>query len=228
MSRIPLLQEPIAEMDAVIQYDKGARYYIAPEYRFFVHKVLSKGIRRGRLLDIGTGSGRLALDFARARGCDFDITALDISPNMLKLARENARQHGVSGRIEFVLGTAAALPFPDGAFDLVVSYASLHHWFEPVKVFEEAARVTRPDGLVLVRDNKRVYDRPAWKAAIWLVSRLMNKRHRENWPKAIMASYTVPEVRTLLKQTRLNRPRVTSDFVGIDLCVEAPGGLLSK
>jgi methylase of polypeptide subunit release factors len=55
--RIPLPEEPIADMDAVIQYDKGAKYYIMPEYKYFVKKILRKGIKSGRILDIGTGSG---------------------------------------------------------------------------------------------------------------------------------------------------------------------------
>ena len=220
--RIPLSQEPIADMDAVSQYDKGAKSYMMPEYKYFVRKVLRKGKRRGRILDIGTGSALLAIEFARARGCDFDIVGLDISEDMLDKARENIERCGVSGRITLVKSTAAALPFDDSSFDIVVSYASLHHWFEPVAVFDEVARVTRTTGQAFIRDNKRVYQNPLWRAAVWLVSRFMNRRHRQNWPKAILASYTVPEVRALLSQSRLRGYRVGSDFVFIDLCIEAP------
>jgi ubiquinone/menaquinone biosynthesis C-methylase UbiE len=221
--RIPLPEEPIAEMDAVIQYDKGARYYMLPEYKYFVRKILKRGIRSGRVLDIGTGSGRLAIELAKARGGHFDIVGLDISGNMLQKARENARRYGVADRIEFVPGTAASLPFPDRSFDLTISYASLHHWLQPVAVFNEAARVTRETGHIIIRDNRRVYPNPLWRAAIWLVSRFMNRRHRENWPKVIRASYTIPEVRELLRQSRLKDSRVSTDFVFIDLCIEAPG-----
>jgi len=74
----------------------------------------------------------------------------------------------------------------------------------------------------IIRDNKRVYRNPWWKMFIWLISRFMNKRHRENWPKAIMASYTIPEVRDILGKSKLNNYRVKSDFVFIDLCIESP------
>jgi ubiquinone/menaquinone biosynthesis C-methylase UbiE len=220
--RVPLPAEPIADMDAVIQYDKGARRYMMPEYKYFVRKVLKRGIRSGRVLDIGTGSGRLAIELAKAGGCNFDIAALDISENMLKKARENAARCGVVDRIEFVSGTAAALPFPDNSFDLVISYASLHHWFHPEAVFREIARVTRASGCAIIRDNKRVYQNPVWRASIWLISRFMNRRHRENWPKALLASYTIPEVREILNRSGLNNYRVRSDFVFIDLCIESP------
>jgi ubiquinone/menaquinone biosynthesis C-methylase UbiE len=220
--RIPLPEEPIADMDAVIQYDKGARYYMMPEYKYFVRKILRRGIRRGRVLDIGTGSARLAIELAKAKNCHFDIVALDISQNMIKKARENARGYGVESKIRFLVSTAAALPFADDSFDLVISYASLHHWLKPVFVFDEVARVTRKTGHTIIRDNKRVYQNPVWRATIWLISRFMNQRHRENWPKAILASYTIPEVNEILRQSQLINYRVSSDFVFIDLCVESP------
>jgi len=221
-NRIPLAAEPIAEMAAIVQYDRGAKLYMVPEYRYFVRKVLRQGIRSGRVLDVGTGTGLLAIELAKAKGCNFEIVALDISENMIKKARENARLYGVADRIEFVTATAAEIPFPDGAFDLVISYASLHHWFKPVNVFNEVARVTGADGQAILRDNKRVYQNPLWKAVIWLFSRFMNRRHRQNWPKAILAGYTVGEVRELLNRSRLRHYRVGSDYVFIDLCVEPP------
>lgn len=220
--RIPLPEEPIADMDAVMQYDKGARYYIMPEYKYFVRKILRRGLKSGRALDIGTGSGRLAIELVRARGCHFDIVALDISENMIKKARENARRYGVENRIKFLVATADTLPFPDNSFDLVISYASLHHWFQPVTVFDEVARVTRETGRAIIRDNKRVYQNPLWRPVIWFISRFMNKRHRENWPKVLLASYTIPEIREVLSRSRLHNYRVSTDFLFIDLCIESP------
>jgi len=168
------------------------------------------------------GSGLLAIELARQKDCRFDIVALDISESMISKARENARLHGVENKISFINATASALPFDDNCFDLVISYASLHHWFEPVIVFNEIARVTGETGHAIIRDNKRVYRNPWWKIVIWFVSRFMNRRHRENWPKAIMASYTIPEVRDILTRSKLKNCRVKSDFVFIDLCVESP------
>jgi ubiquinone/menaquinone biosynthesis C-methylase UbiE len=221
--RIPLAREPIDEMEAVIQYDKGAKYYILPEYKYFVWKILRKGIRSGQVLDIGTGSGRLAIELAKAKGCSFDITGLDVSENMLMRARENARRAGVDNRLKFVLGNASALPFADRSFDLVISYASLHHWFHPVQVFNESYRVTRPCGCVIIRDNQRVNDNPFWAVFIWTLSRFMNKRHRENWPGVIKASYTLPEVRDMISQSLLRDCRISTDFIKFDVCVETPG-----
>lgn len=223
VDRVPLTEEPIAEMDAVHQYDKGARLYIMPEYKYFVHKILRRGIRKGRVLDIGTGSGRLAIELARAKNCDFKIFGLDVSENMLIKARENARQAGVEDKVRFILGNASSLPFPDNSFDLVISYASLHHWFHPVEVFNEARRVTRRKGSIIIRDNKRIYGNPFWEFFLWTISRFMNRRHRENWPKAILASYTIPEVKALLSKSNLHNYNVVSDFIYFDLSIEVNG-----
>jgi ubiquinone/menaquinone biosynthesis C-methylase UbiE len=218
--RIPLVQEPIAEAEAVAQYDRGARLYMLPEYKYFVRKIRLRGGKSGRALDIGTGSGRLAIELAKAKNSHFEITGLDISPNMLQKARENAQKAGVAGKITFVQGNGDSLPFPDGSFDLVISYASLHHWFHPAQVFQEAQRVAKKGGTIIIRDNRRVYGNPFWEAFIWILRRLMNQRHRDNWPKAIMASYTVPEVKAILEKAGLTGYRVSTDFIKFDLCAE--------
>jgi hypothetical protein len=104
-----------------------------------------------------------------------------------------------------------------------MSYASLHHWFHPVAVFNETQRVAKENGGIVIRDNKRVYGNPFWKAFIWSISRFMNKRHRDNWPKAILASYTIPEIKELLKESRLKNYQIKSDFFFFDLSIEARG-----
>ena len=219
--RIPLPEEPIARMADVIQYDKGAKCYMLPEYKYFVWKILRKGIREGRVLDVGTGTGLLAIELAKVKDCRFDIISIDISENMIRRAVDNAKQAGVEDKIRFLVATAAALPFPDNSFVLVISYASLHHWLEPVTVFNEVQRVVKENGNFIIRDNKRIYHNPLWKSIIWIMSRFMNKRHRENWPKAILASYTIPEVKEIITKSQLRDCRVTSDFVLIDLCIES-------
>lgn len=217
--RVPLPVEPILETGIVHRYDSGAKVFIMPEYKYFVWKILHRGIRSGRVLDIGTGSGRLAIELAKASGCNFEITGLDLSEDMLKLAEENARAAKV--KIDFILATASDLPFPDKSFDLVISYASLHHWFQPIKVFNEIERVTRANGNVIIRDNQRIYGRPFWEVFVWGLSRFMNKQLRENWPKAIQASYTVPELKALLKEAGLENYKIGTDFVKFDVCVES-------
>ena len=102
----------------------------------------------GNLLDIGTGTGRIAeLLSPRAAA----VTGLDNSPEMLRLARARL-QHLQSDRLDLVQGDFAALPFADASFDTAVFHQVLHYAQEPERALAEAARVTRPGGTIAVVD----------------------------------------------------------------------------
>jgi SAM-dependent methyltransferase len=74
------------------------------------------------ILDVGTGTGRAALFFARGGA---NVTAVDASAEMLAVARERAAAEGL--KLTFAIGDAHALDFPDRAFDVVVSLRVLMH-----------------------------------------------------------------------------------------------------
>ena len=102
----------------------------------------------GRMLDVGTGTGRMAELFEPAAT---EVVALDNSPEMLRLARARL-QHLAPGRVELVHGDFAALPFADGSFDTVLFHQVLHYAQAPEAVLAEAARVTRPGGRIAIVD----------------------------------------------------------------------------
>ena len=114
--------------------------WLANEVRDFVEP-------RGdeRALDVGTGAGALALALAPFVR---EVVGVDPVPELLELARARALPN-----TEFVEGDGAALPFPDGAFDLAGTLRTLHHVARPERVVAELARVTTPGGLVLVIDQ---------------------------------------------------------------------------
>jgi ubiquinone/menaquinone biosynthesis C-methylase UbiE len=222
VKRIPLNQEAIEGPEVVAQYDKYAGIYILPEYKYFVWKILHRGIRSGRVLDVGTGTGRLAIELAKSKGCDFNIIGLDISEDMLKKARGKARSAGVDDITQFCLASASSLPFPDQSFDLVISYASLHHWFQPVTVLNEMCRVVKDTGTILIRDNRRVYGNMFWDIVIYGISLFESKSNRDKWSKAILASYTVTELENIIRESKLRNYRIGTDFVKFDLSIETP------
>jgi SAM-dependent methyltransferase len=90
-----------------------------------------------RLLDVGTGPGVVA-EHAAARGCA--VTGLDVSPNMLDIARAR-----VPGGV-FVEGSAESLPCDDADFDAVVGNFVVLHLGHPDRLAAETARVLRPGG----------------------------------------------------------------------------------
>lgn len=102
----------------------------------------------GALLDVGTGTGRIAELLAPRAD---SVTGLDNSPEMLRLAR--ARLQGLPAeRLELVQGDFATLPFAPASFDTVVFHQVLHYAQAPELVLAEAARVTRAGGTIAVVD----------------------------------------------------------------------------
>jgi SAM-dependent methyltransferase len=104
--------------------------------------------RGATILDLGCGPGDLVVAISR-RLRESRIVGMDISPSMLLWAGRHAT---TDGRVKFIVGDAADLPFDDESVDLVVSTLSLHHWAEPADAFAEIARVLRPGGLALIYD----------------------------------------------------------------------------
>lgn len=102
----------------------------------------------GRLLDIGTGTGRMAELFA---GRAAHTVAFDKSPEMLRIARARL-QHLPADAVELVQGDFTALPFPDASFDTLLFHQVLHYAQAPEAALAEAARVTRPGGRIAVVD----------------------------------------------------------------------------
>ena len=102
----------------------------------------------GRLLDVGTGTGRMAELFAASAS---HVTALDKSPDMLRVARTRL-QHLPAGHVTLVQGDFAKLPFAAASFDTVLFHQVMHYALSPQTVLAEAARVTAPGGRIAVVD----------------------------------------------------------------------------
>ncbi|PKQ37812.1 MAG: SAM-dependent methyltransferase [Actinobacteria bacterium HGW-Actinobacteria-1] len=100
-------------------------------------------------LDVATGGGHTAIAVAPLVA---GMVALDLTPEMLDAARGLAAERGVAG-IEFVLGDAEALPFPDASFDLVTCRIAAHHFPNVQRFVDEVARVLRPGGRFVLQDQ---------------------------------------------------------------------------
>jgi SAM-dependent methyltransferase len=109
-------------------------------------KGLGSGL--GRLLDIGTGTGRIAELLADKAD---HVVALDRSPEMLRLARARLQKLPAE-RWELVQGDFSALPFEADTFDTIVLHQVLHYAHEPSFALAEAARVCRPGGRIAIVD----------------------------------------------------------------------------
>jgi SAM-dependent methyltransferase len=105
----------------------------------------------GKLLEVGSGPGRLAVRLAR-EAAGVTLTGVDISSTMVERAARRAAGAGLSERMRFEVGDVAALPLSDREFDVVVSTLSLHHWSDPASGLAEIHRVLKPGGEALIYD----------------------------------------------------------------------------
>src|SRR2546430_6905197 len=103
------------------------------------------------LLDVGCGPGTITVDLA-ARVAPGRVTAMEVSADALRLAREHVEASGPGG-VDFVVADVHALDLPDGGFDVVHAHQVLQHLADPVRALTEMRRVCRPGGLVATRDS---------------------------------------------------------------------------
>ena len=122
-----------------------ARYRAGFPDSFFA-RLIELGVATGdqTILDIGTGTGALALEFAE-RGNH--VVALDPSPELLAQARARAEDRGLA--VDFAVASAEETGQPDHAFDLVTA-ATCWHWFDRSRAAEECARILKPGGRLLI------------------------------------------------------------------------------
>jgi ubiquinone/menaquinone biosynthesis C-methylase UbiE len=104
-----------------------------------------------RLLDVGCGPGTITLDLAEAVGASGAVVGIENVEPPLAEARHNAAARG-DGRTRFEVADVMALPYAAASFDVVHAHQVLQHLTDPVDALGEMARVTRPGGLVAIRD----------------------------------------------------------------------------
>jgi SAM-dependent methyltransferase len=148
------------------------------------------------LLDVACGGGIVVCAFAPYVK---HATGIDMTPAMLDRARELAAQKGVAN-VTWYQGDVAALPWPDGAFTIVVTRFAVHHFSDPAGVMREMVRVCAPSGRVVVVDTCASAD-PAKAAAFNRLEKLRDPSHVRALPLA--------ELQGLFRAAGLPEPGVT-------------------
>ncbi len=121
----------------------------------------------------------------------------------------------VEGKIEWAMGKPESLPFENHTFDLVISGFDMHHWENPVRVFNEIERVMKVEGVLLIGDFRRDSFNimmPILKTVSYAVK---NDKIYEEMKSSFNSSYTKSEVIELLKNSYLKRCKVSKDVQSV-------------
>lgn len=167
--------------------------------------IIRSGITTGNVLEIGPGSGYLGLEWLKHTQGTI-LTGLDISADMISVARRNASQYRLTGKTVYIESSASVLPFDQETFDAVFSCRSLHEWFDDPQTFAEIWRVLRPGGCMFISDLRRDIAAPV-KWFMWLVTKPRVMRYR--LINSINAAYTQPEITTLLSSSPFKTFNIT-------------------
>jgi len=101
---------------------------------------------RGRVLDVATGTGDMALELARYTG---SVVGLDLCQEMLSRGRVKTEKRGLGSSINFIVGDALALPFSDNSFDCALNGFALRNVSDINLFLSELRRVVKPGGRVV-------------------------------------------------------------------------------
>ena len=125
-------------------YDRWSRLLSLgqdPRWRQFLVSRVDAGAGNS-VLDVATGTGAVAIELARQKGCD--VVGVDQSPEMLAEAERRVGAAGLDARIRLVESRAEELPFGDGSFDGLTFTYLLRYVDDPAATMRELARVVRP------------------------------------------------------------------------------------
>ena len=168
-----------------------------------------RACRPARVLDVATGGGHTALAFASiARR----VVAFDLTEPMLRAAREFIRGRGAS-HVAFVAGDVEALPFSDGAFDVVTCRIAPHHFADVAAALRQVQRVLRGGGSFLVQDILGHED-PDTNAFITAVEQRRDPSHVRSYRAAEWKAFLRAAGLTVMDDAVVNKVRVWEDWTG--------------
>lgn len=147
------------------RYDLGEWLHNTFSFQGMLRKLRQRTINLAQLqpgeqvLDVGCGTGTLAIEAARRVGRPGRVAGVD--PGAQQIARARAKAARRNLPIEFLVGVIEQLPFPDQSFDVVFSTLMMHHLPTPLKRqgLAEIARVLKPGGRLVIADFRHKQER---------------------------------------------------------------------
>jgi ubiquinone/menaquinone biosynthesis C-methylase UbiE len=195
------------QYSAIMKKKLGSHY---KKFALHVKNVINP-VKNAKVLEVGPGPGWAGIFLLKERD-DISLDAVEASPDMIRVANNNAREEGVAERVNYMQGMVENMKdIPDENYDLVISRESLHHWDDPEKGFMEISRVLKKDGKIYIEDHRRDIGFFA-KCIVNIIGPLMAGKMAKYWKSSINAGYTPEEINKMIEKQGL-----TNWLVGVDI-----------
>jgi len=199
LKRIEHKEEAITGAEDSQHYGETHGKHGELQYRALLKDIKALNLS-GHYLEVGAGPGTLATIIAE-HNPSVSITAVELSPDMVSVAKEHIKEKKLQDRIQCVIGDVndAAVMEGLGKFDLVYSAFSLHHWKDPENSIRNLWNAVGPNGVLYLYDLKRVW---------WLYFLPLNSGFIES----IRASYMPNEIGGFFQKLGINNHKITTLF----------------
>jgi ubiquinone/menaquinone biosynthesis C-methylase UbiE len=167
------------------------------------------------VLEVAPGPGYLAVELAKLGS--YRITGLDVSATFVALGQELADRAGVA--VDFRQGDAAAMPFDDGQFDLIVCQSAFKNFSRPLSAVNEMHRVLRPGGRAIIQDMSADADGRAIKDEVagMRVGRVAGMTTRAILTGLRRRAYSAAQFEQLAARSQFGGATVTADGIGLEV-----------
>jgi ubiquinone/menaquinone biosynthesis C-methylase UbiE len=145
-------------------YDRYPNRIFAKWFRRIAVDIRNRAIS-GTIIDVGTGPGRLPIEIAKQVE-NAKVFGIDLSQDMIKIAKRNADREGVGDRVEFRVGSAYNTGFENNSIDLVVSTGTMHHLSKPLVAFNEIYRILKRGGEAWLFDGRKDVTRAEFEETV--------------------------------------------------------------
>jgi len=194
---------------------EARKYFVEPHIPRFAQFERWRG---KKVLEIGCGIGTDTVNFARHGAL---VTAVDLSPQSLELARRRVEVYGLQDQVRFYSGSAEELNsfVPVEAYDLIYSFGVIHHTPHPERVVGQMRQYAKPATVVKLM----VYYRPSWKVfcilmgygkgQFWRLKELVAQHSEAQNGCPVTYTYTRSEGRTLIESSGFHTTDIFVDHI---------------
>jgi len=199
LERIPHRDEAIEGIEYTEEYLQVHSRNVRSRNGAFLKEIGRAG-RGGRYLEVGSGPGILTALVAEENP-GVALNALELSPDMISIARKYVESRGLGNRVTFLAGSVSDRQQIEqlGKFDLIYSSFSLHHWVDPDHSLKTLYSALGDKGIMLIHDLKRVW---------WLYYLPAGNGFFES----IRASYTPAELRIMMDRLSIEKYEIKTPF----------------